>query len=159
MPASFDPATGEPIEAPAPEPVLMRAPPEAGGALYRVPMEKARAAFASGYQPLTEEEQKQHALSLEARQEGLGGSLLAGAGSFLHQASFGLIVPYEDTPEALEHRQAIESMHTTAQALGGAAGFGASLLHGGPIFSAAGRAGGAVARAVVPAAELAEAGL
>jgi hypothetical protein len=133
------------------------------GTVYRADPAKAAAAIATGkYRPLTPQEQLTHQVEKEEEAKGTIGSLAEAGKSGLNQLLFGVpgaVTEETETPEEKQRREARESYHQTARVLGGAVGFGGSLLAGGELFKAAELAGQAVSRGILPAEELAHAGI
>jgi hypothetical protein len=84
--------------------------------------------------------------------EGLAGSARVGVGKALSELAFGVPeMVYEHTanPEDVAQWNALKEAHPVASAVGSAAGFGGSMLIGGPLFQSATKAGKAVEGAML----------
>jgi hypothetical protein len=133
------------------------------GTIYHADPSKVAHALSTGaYSLLTPQEELEHRVAKEEAAKGTLGSLASGLESAANQATFGVegaIARGGETPEQLAERDAREKYHQTARLLGGAAGFGASMLAGGELFKGAELAGQAASRGILPAEEVAHAAL
>lgn len=90
------------------------------------------------------------------------GSLQAAGSSALNQALLGIpgaATEATETPDERVRREAAEDYHRAARFLGGGAGVAASMLAGGEFFKGVELAGQGVARAILPAEDVAHAAL
>jgi hypothetical protein len=133
------------------------------GTIYHATPDKAAKFIASGkYSLPTADEELEHRISKEEEAKGVTGSLAQGAESALNQATFGVeeaVARGGLSPEQLKERELRQQQHTVARVGGGALGVGASMLYGGEAFKAASLAGEAASHLIVPAEDLARAGL
>lgn len=176
MPNVFDPATGQFVPASPEEaaagilagklgvdssagPVLVQ---KKDGEVAEVKPEELAGLLQSGAKLLGSEEEAQELTNRKEESKGILGSIASGAESFANQALLGVpnaIRSGLQTKEEQAEQERADKYHAAARILGGAAGFGASVLYGGELLRGADLAAKAVAEGIVPAAKLANAGL
>lgn len=168
-----DPIVQQEPEAPPPPPEIPGQPPEnSGGApvsvvgpdggIFQCPPEKLAEAIQAGYRLRDAKDEARDRVFAEEEGKGALGSIASGAESLANQATFGLVNAVREGLQSPQERAAQElrdEYHSTARALGGAVGVGTSLLYGGEVFNGLDLAGQAVGRAILPAEEVAHAGL
>lgn len=167
-----DPIVEQPATKGAPPPP--ETPPEAGGAgeavtvvgpdggLFQCPPDKLAEALRSGYRLRDAKDEARDKVFAEEEQKGALGSFYSGLESAANQATFGLANAIREGTQTPEERQAQElrdEYHSTARVLGGAVGLGGSLLAGGELFKGLELAGQAVSHGILPAEQVAHAGL
>ncbi len=113
-----------------------------------VPAENIVMAMDKGYRPVSASEQAIEEYKNENK--GLKGDLKVGAMQFLDEAAMGLpeiIYQHKGDPFEVAKWEALKKEHDVANTIGGVAGFGGSLLYGGPLFKGATKAGEVGAKA------------
>jgi hypothetical protein len=127
--------------------------------IVQLPAAEASEAVAKGTHSLiTPQEEAADQIQREEAGKGIGASLGAGAQSFANQALLGVpeaIQQHTETPEEAAHREAVNQAHPVARAIGGVAGFGASLLTGGALLRGLGLGARAAAGLALPAEQAA----
>lgn len=124
------------------------------GALYGLDEAHVPGALADGYK--LESAEAAGIRRYVAENSGLSGTARVAIANLADEATFGVsgaigrkILQSSADPYALAKWEALRADHDVANAVGGAVGFGTSLLYGGEFFGLASKAGGGVARKVL----------
>lgn len=177
MPQVFDRSTGQPVNLPPDQAAAglangslaldAKAGPiglvDAAGKLHSTDPSQVAGLLGGGkYRlPNAEEELRHEAIQAE-RAKGLPGSLESAAQSGFNQLLLGApeaLTEHTETPEEKIQREAAEKYHSGARIFGGALGVAGSLLAGGEVFKGIEAAGDVAAHGILPAEEVAKAGL
>jgi hypothetical protein len=124
------------------------------GESWNIPAENVVAAIQQGYR--VEHPHEIAVREFKTENEGLSGSAKAFLTNFADEALFGvpgIVYKYESTDLERAKLQALKDQHAIANATGGIAGFGASMLYGGELFQTATKGGRVAERLVLGAAE------
>lgn len=133
------------------------------GSTYAVAPDQVADALATGsYGLLGHEAQIRHDVRQTEAARGFGGSVAEALGSGINQALLGIpdaIAEAGETPDERIAREEREHYHAAARFLGGAVGFAGTALAGGGLFKSIESAGALAAEGILPAVEMADAGL